>query len=226
MYLNSHLRNTLLVDDTPYKFCLNPPFNAIFVESYENLPKEDNYFMKILFLYIELNLHYFGFNVPTFVKLYPFGTIKSFKEDDVRSRMLFKKCTMACYTSFNINCSTSIVGSPNSRAIVEVGLDEIPLISGGDSPVLCSPTVEVNPFHVIFDLNGVWITTCFNKGGYGKATSHTIIFHPRLKEFPNKCLVQFHVYIWFTTQHHKIYNYLDQIWHKTQISIRVFRVFN
>jgi hypothetical protein len=26
---NTHLGNTLLVDDTPYKTCLNPHFNAI-----------------------------------------------------------------------------------------------------------------------------------------------------------------------------------------------------
>jgi hypothetical protein len=43
-------------------------FNAIFVESYEDLPKEDNYLMKTLLLYLEF-LHYFG--IPTFVELYP-----------------------------------------------------------------------------------------------------------------------------------------------------------
>jgi hypothetical protein len=118
------------------------------------------------------------------------------------------------------------VESPNSSAIIQVGLDEIPSISGGDSLVLCSHTMEVNPFHVIFNLIGILITTCFNKGGYGKATSRTIIFYPRLKEFPEKCHAQFHVYIWSTTQCHNIYNYLDQIWHKTQISIHVSRVFN
>jgi hypothetical protein len=46
MYPNIHLGNALLVNDTPYKTCLNPPFNAIFVEYYEDLPKEDNYLMK------------------------------------------------------------------------------------------------------------------------------------------------------------------------------------
>jgi len=113
MYLNTHLGNTLLVNDTPYRIYLNPPFNAIFVESYEDLPKEDSYFMKIFLLYLELNLHYSRLNVPTFVKLYPFGAIKSLKENGVRSWMLFKKCTMACYAYFNRNCSISIVCSPN-----------------------------------------------------------------------------------------------------------------
>jgi len=73
---------------------MNPPFNAIFVKSYEDLPKKDNYLMKTLFPYLEF-FHYFGLNVPTFVELYSFGAIKSFKEDDVRFWTLVKKCTMA-----------------------------------------------------------------------------------------------------------------------------------
>jgi hypothetical protein len=51
------------------------PFNAIFVESYEYAPKEDNYLMKTLLLYLEF-LHNSGLNVPTFVELYLFGTSK------------------------------------------------------------------------------------------------------------------------------------------------------
>jgi len=51
-YPNTHLENTLLVDDMPYIICLNLPFNAIFVESYEYVPKEDNYLMKILLPYL------------------------------------------------------------------------------------------------------------------------------------------------------------------------------
>ncbi len=47
-YRNTHVENTLLVDNTPYQTCLNLPSNAIFVESYEYAPKEDNYLMKIL----------------------------------------------------------------------------------------------------------------------------------------------------------------------------------
>jgi hypothetical protein len=31
-----------------YKTCTNPPFNAIFVESYEDLLREENYFLKTL----------------------------------------------------------------------------------------------------------------------------------------------------------------------------------
>jgi hypothetical protein len=32
-----------------------------------------------------------------------------------------------------------------------------------------------------------------------------------LKEFLERCMAQFIVYIWSTTQHHNINNYLDQI---------------
>jgi hypothetical protein len=74
---------------------------------------------------------------------------------------------------------------PNSRTAIEVGLDEIPSTLGVGSPMPCLHVVEVSPFHVIFDLNGILITTCFNKGFC------TIIFHPRLKEFLEKCLAQF-----------------------------------
>jgi hypothetical protein len=81
------------------------------------------------------------------------------------------------------------VESPNSCTIVELSLDEIPSISNGNSFVLRSVVADVNPFYVIFYLNGVMIATCFVKGGYGKTTFCTIILRPRLKEFFEKCLV-------------------------------------
>jgi hypothetical protein len=100
------------------------------------------------------------------------------------------------------------VESPNSCVAVEVNLDEIPSASGFDSVVLHLLVVKVTPFHVIFNLNEIMIVTCFNK------TFHTTILHPRLKEFLEKCLAKFQVYIWFAAQHHNIYNYLDQIYTK------------
>jgi hypothetical protein len=74
------------------------------------------------------------------------------------------------------------VESPNSRTVVVVDFDEIFLISGVDSEVPCLPMVEVSPLHVIFNLNGVMITTHFDKGFC------TVIFCPSLKEFLEKCL--------------------------------------
>jgi hypothetical protein len=66
----------------PYKTYFNPPFNVTFVESYEYAPKEDNYLMKTLLPYFEF-LHYSGLSVPTFVELYPFGTIRNIKKNNV-----------------------------------------------------------------------------------------------------------------------------------------------
>jgi hypothetical protein len=66
---------------------------------------------------------------------------------------------------------------------VEVGLHEIPSNLGFNSIVFYSFTMEVNPFHVIFDLNGNMIATSFNKG------SCTIILCPRLKEFLENVLL-------------------------------------
>jgi hypothetical protein len=85
------------------------------------------------------------------------------------------------------------VESPNSCAAVEVGLDEILSTLGGNSPSPCSHRAEVGPFYVIFDLNRILITTHFNK------SSCTVILRPGLKEFLEKCLTQFQVYIWSTT---------------------------
>jgi hypothetical protein len=39
---------------------------------------------------------------------------------------------------------------PNSCVVIELGMDEMPLIFGMDSLVLCLPVVKVSPFHVIF----------------------------------------------------------------------------
>ncbi len=73
------------------------------------------------------------------------------------------------------------VESPNSHMVFKINLNKIPLTLGVDSAMLHSLVMKVSPFHVIFDLNGVMITTCFDKG------YHTIIPRPRLKEFLEKC---------------------------------------
>jgi hypothetical protein len=107
--------------------------------------------------------------------------------------------------------------SLNSRVVFKVNLDEIPSTLGVNSILPCSLATKVSPFHVIFYFNKLLIATHFDK------SFHTIIPHFRLKEFLE---VQFQVYIWFATQHHNIYNYLDQIWHKTKIFIHASRVFD
>ncbi len=47
--------------------------------------------------------------------------------------------------------------------------------------------------------------------------SCSLILRPRLKDFLKTCFVQFIVYTWFTTQHHNINKYFDQIKHETRI---------
>ncbi len=111
-YPNTHLGNTLLVDETHYRTCLNPLFNAIFVDSYEYMPKEDNYLMTTLLSYLKF-LYNSRLNVPTFVEFYTFSTINDIKEDNVRFRTLFEKCTMACSANFCINYFTFVISHPN-----------------------------------------------------------------------------------------------------------------
>jgi len=113
---------------------------------------------------------------------------------------------------------------PNSGTFGELKLHEMPLTLGMDSPMPHSPSSEVSPLHVIFYLNGVFVTTCFNRGEVEEVPSCTIIVRLGLKEFLERCIAQFHVYIWFPTQYHNIYNYLDQIWHETQIFITCSKV--
>ncbi len=55
----------------------------------------------------------------------------------------------------------------------EQKLHEMPSTLGVDSPMPCLPSLEVSPLHVIFDLNGVLVTTCFDRGRYQKAPFHT-----------------------------------------------------
>jgi hypothetical protein len=98
-----------------------------------------------------------------------------------------------------------VVESPNSCVVVEIDLDEIPSTPGVDFTMLHSLVIEVNPFHVIFYLYKILIIECFNK------CSGIIILHLGLKNFFEKSLVQFQVYIWFIAHCHNVYNHLDKI---------------
>jgi hypothetical protein len=81
-YLNTHLGNTLLIDNMPYRTRQNPPLNVIFVKSHEHMKEEDNYFMGTFLPHLE-SLHYNKLSVPTFVEDYIFGAIRSLNENDV-----------------------------------------------------------------------------------------------------------------------------------------------
>jgi hypothetical protein len=75
------------------------------------------------------------------------------------------------------------VESPNSQSFSEQKMHEMPSISGIDSQVLHSPSLKVNALHVIFYLNGVSISTCYNRGKHHKTPSCILILRPRLNEF-------------------------------------------
>ncbi len=77
--------------------------------------------------------------------------------------------------------------SSNSRTFKELELHEMPSTSGVDS-MPCLPSPKVILFHVIFNLNRVFIIACFNRTGYGKVLACTIIFRPRLKQLLERCI--------------------------------------
>jgi hypothetical protein len=52
-YHDTHVGNTLLVDDTLYKNMFNEPFNAIFLQSFHNSNKDDNYLLWVILLYLK-----------------------------------------------------------------------------------------------------------------------------------------------------------------------------
>ncbi len=52
-YHDTHVGNTLLVDDIPYKNMFNEPFSAISLQSFHNSNKDDNYLLWVIFLYLK-----------------------------------------------------------------------------------------------------------------------------------------------------------------------------
>jgi len=81
MYFYTHIGNTLFVDYKPYKSMFNRPYSAIFLESLDNLHREDHYLLGTIILYVE-SLHFFGYGVFTYVQHNPFGRIKYINCDD------------------------------------------------------------------------------------------------------------------------------------------------
>jgi hypothetical protein len=59
---NTHVGNTLLVDDTPYKSIFNDSCSGIFLELFEGACSDGDYLFSIVLPYL-VSLHSFGFNV-------------------------------------------------------------------------------------------------------------------------------------------------------------------
>jgi hypothetical protein len=80
------------------------------------------------------------------------------------------------------------------------------------------------PLHIIFDLNGVLLVVKFNSGPPIRHQISPVLLcivylKLGLKDFLERCLVQFEVYIWYVAQWHNINVYLDKIYKETQIKI-------
>jgi hypothetical protein len=110
-----HANNMLFINDMPYKSL----FNAIFLEFFVNF-YGDNYLnlLRTILFYLE-SLHFFGYDVPTFVQFNPFGSIKCISCDDPKQyKILFVECNSGCKPSYcnvmqtwkwNKNCNIFLI---------------------------------------------------------------------------------------------------------------------
>jgi len=99
-YPYTHPSNMLLVNNTPHKNMFNGPYNAIFLESFDNRCGEDQYLLGSIIFYLE-NLHLSEYNVPTFVEHNSFGRIRCIDRDNLGLfKMLFVKWNQTCQPTF------------------------------------------------------------------------------------------------------------------------------
>jgi hypothetical protein len=76
---STHVGNTLLVDDIPYKSIFNDSCGAIFLELFEGAGSDGDYLLSIVLPYL-VSFHFFGFSVQIYLKHNPFGTIKNISQ--------------------------------------------------------------------------------------------------------------------------------------------------
>jgi hypothetical protein len=113
-FLNTHARNILFVDDTPYKFLFNDSCSVIFLESFESTGSNRDYLLSTVLPYLVL-LHLSKFNVQTYMKPNPFGTIRSISWSAPYYNMLFEYCSSICDIMYctkgklNFFCDTFII---------------------------------------------------------------------------------------------------------------------
>jgi hypothetical protein len=70
-FSDMHARNTLLIDDMPYKYIFNDSYYVIFLELFEGSRSDGDYLFSIVLRYL-VSLHSFGFNIQTYVRHNPF----------------------------------------------------------------------------------------------------------------------------------------------------------
>jgi hypothetical protein len=76
------------------------------------------------------------------------------------------------------------------------------------------PLLEVNDYHFIFNLNGVFITM-----SEGQTRTHMIVMRIGLKEFLSTCVKTFMVYIWSSAMKRNFSRHLEIIVVKTRIQL-------
>ncbi len=91
--------NTLLINDTLHKSLFNPPFNAIFFETFYELHNNINYLLQIIIPYLE-SLHLSIMHVYKFVELNPFGNITNVLPNDLRYAEFIAPCSAECDETF------------------------------------------------------------------------------------------------------------------------------
>ncbi len=100
LFHGTTLENTLLVDDMPHKSMFNPPFSAIFFDTFYGSHVDGNYLLKNVFPYLE-SLHSSRMRVYKFVELNPFGSIANVLLDDVR----YAKLNACCFKCDEFFCN-------------------------------------------------------------------------------------------------------------------------
>jgi len=103
---NTHTRNTLLVDDTPYRSIFNDCV-VLFLKSFEGAHSDGDYLLSTILPYL-VSLHSFGFNVQTYMKHNPFGIIISISQNDPYYNMLFEYYNDSCDPIYCTNAKLNI----------------------------------------------------------------------------------------------------------------------
>jgi hypothetical protein len=91
--------NTLLIDDMPHKSLFNPPFNAIFFETFYKSHNDTNYLLQTVLPYLEY-MHLSRMWVYKFVELNNFGSITNVLPNDPWCAELITLCFAECDETF------------------------------------------------------------------------------------------------------------------------------
>jgi hypothetical protein len=98
VFLGTNYENTLFVDDTPYESLFNPPFNAIFLETFYRPQVNNNSLFETVLPCLEA-LHSIGMQVKS-IECNPFGRIIHVLPFDLWYEKLATPCSSKCNDIF------------------------------------------------------------------------------------------------------------------------------